>query len=217
MNQAFRTFNILGVGRLPRGAALFIEVGCGWGPAFLFRVGRAPCGTAEEGEGQRTVAKGIPSVQAELESRVEALGLELVDAEWAGSTKRPILRIRIDRPGAAVGTGVTVDDCAVVSRGLETWLDEHPDVPERYVLEVSSPGVERPLVRPGDWVRFQGEDVVVVGRKAFGSMGARIEGALDSVEEVEGEWVCAVRLASGEEIRFSLDVVKRAHLLYRWE
>ena len=163
------------------------------------------------------MAKGIPSVQTELEGRVEALGLELIDAEWAGSSKRPILRIRIDRPGAEVGAGVTVDDCALVSRGLEPWLDEHPDVPERYVLEVSSPGVERPLVRPRDWLRFRGEDVVVVGTKAFGTMGARIEGVLASVEEEDGELVCAVRLASGEEIRFALDAVKRAHLLYRWD
>ena len=116
-----------------------------------------------------------------------------------------------------MGPGVTVDECARASRGHEPWLDDHPDVPERYVQEVSSPGGERPLVRPRDWLRYRGEDVVVVGTKAFGSMGARIEGVLASVEEEDGELVCAVRLASGEEIRFALDAVKRAHLLYRWD
>ncbi len=47
-------------------------------------------------------------------------------------------------------------DCAVVSRSLEPWLDGREDLPERYVLEVSSPGVDRPLVRDSDYERFQG-------------------------------------------------------------
>ncbi len=163
------------------------------------------------------MAKGIPSVQAELESRIEALGLELVEAEWAGSAKRPILRIRVDRPDSEVGEGVTVDDCAAVSRGLEPWLDEHPDVPERYVLEVSSPGIDRPLVRTRDWVRFRGEEVVVVGRASLGSAGTRIEGLLEAVDSEAEPAVATVRLASGEGVSFSLDEVKKAHLLYRWE
>jgi ribosome maturation factor RimP len=163
------------------------------------------------------LAKGIPSVQAELEGRIEALGLELVDAEWAGSAKRPILRIRVDRPDAGPGEGVTVDDCAAASRGLEPWLDEHPDVPERYVLEVSSPGIERPLVRTRDWVRFRGEEIVVVGRASLGEAGTRIEGVLEAVDGEAEPVVATVRLASGEGVTFSLDEVKRAHLLYRWE
>jgi ribosome maturation factor RimP len=163
------------------------------------------------------LAKGIPSVQAQLEGRIEALGLELVEAEWAGSAKRPILRIRVDRPDSGIGEGVTVDDCAVVSRGLEPWLDEHPDVPERYVLEVSSPGVDRPLVRTRDWVRFQGEEIVVVGRASLGEAGTRIEGVLEAVDGEAEPVVATVRLASGEGVTFSLDEVKRAHLLYRWE
>jgi ribosome maturation factor RimP len=88
------------------------------------------------------VKRGVPEVQAELEERVRRLGFELVDVVWAGTAGRPILRIRIDVPEErSEGGGVTVHDCAVVSRALEAWLDQLPQVPERYVLEVSSPGV----------------------------------------------------------------------------
>ena len=71
---------------------------------------------------------------------------------------------------------VTVDDCARVSRALEGWLDEHDEIPERYVLEVSSPGIERPLTRPRDWERFVGEPVVVEGFGVLAERSSRLEG-----------------------------------------
>ena len=76
-----------------------------------------------------------------------------------GSKSRPILRIRVDVPGSEPGAGVSVDDCARVSRAVEEYLDEASDVAERYVLEVSSPGVERPLVRAADFSRFAGQEI----------------------------------------------------------
>ena len=85
-------------------------------------------------------------LERELETRIEALGYELVDLETAGSKTRPLLRLRIDRPGSEPGKGVTVDDCTRVSRALQQYLDEQQDLGDRYVLEVSSPGIERPLV-----------------------------------------------------------------------
>src|SRR5690606_11556010 len=102
-------------------------------------------------------------IDRELEARIADLGYELVEVEWAGAARRPIVRIRIDRPGAAVGEGITATDCARVSRALEAWFDEGGAMPERYVLEVSSPGVERPLRRPGDFERFAGQRVAVKG------------------------------------------------------
>ena len=110
------------------------------------------------------MSKRVPEVEAGLDERVEALGFELVDLEWAGSNRRPILRIRIDRPESTPGMGIRVEDCVLVSRGLEPWLDEHSSLPEKYVLEVSSPGLERPLVRRRDWLRFTGQEVAVKGR-----------------------------------------------------
>ena len=65
---------------------------------------------------------------------------DLVSMDWAGSLKRPVIRLRIEQSPMG-DPPVTVDDCARVSRALEGWLDEHDEIPERYVLEVSSPGV----------------------------------------------------------------------------
>ena len=95
-------------------------------------------------------------IEAEIEATLVGLGYELVTVDWGGSKRRPLLRIRVDRPEEAPEVGITVDDCARVSRALEEHLEGKEAVPERYVLEVSSPGVDRPLVRPRDWQRFAG-------------------------------------------------------------
>ena len=75
--------------------------------------------------------RAVPEIDQGLEARVEDLGYELVDVQWGGSGRRPLLRLRIDRPDTVRGEGVTVDECAKVSRSLETWLDEHEALAER--------------------------------------------------------------------------------------
>jgi ribosome maturation factor RimP len=161
----------------------------------------------------------LPDVRAELEERLDRMGFELVEAGWVGSARRPILRIRMDLPDSVPGEGgVSVDQCAEVSRALEPWLDQHPDVPERYVLEVSSPGVERPLTRPRDWERFAGQQAVVKSKSLSGASGSRIEGEILGVEQGEGEALkAALRLPSGERILIPLDEVQKAHLVFRWD
>jgi ribosome maturation factor RimP len=159
-----------------------------------------------------------PELEKELEARLEGMGFELVEATWAGSAKRPILRIRIDVPDSVPGHGVTVDQCAEVSRALEAWLDAHPAVPERYVLEVSSPGLDRPLTRRRDWIRFAGERIVVKGEGLPGGQGNRLEGELLGLEDDEQTGAVAViRLTDGEEVEVPLDRVKKAHLLFSWD
>jgi ribosome maturation factor RimP len=160
----------------------------------------------------------LPDLAEELEARLERMGFELVEAGWAGSPRRPILRVRMDLPDSVPGSGVTVDHCAEVSRALEAWLDAEATIPERYVLEVSSPGVERPLVRPRDWVRFAGERVVVKGRDLQGSGGNRLEGELLGLADDGREPLFAViRLSAGEEVRVPLDRIEKAHLQFRWD
>jgi ribosome maturation factor RimP len=159
----------------------------------------------------------FPEVEAELESRVEAMGLELVECSWGGSSRRPILRLRIDRPGSTKGDGVSVDDCARVSRTLEPWLDALESLPERYVLEVSSPGVERPLSRPRDWERFAGEEISVKAKAPVEGHGPRLRGTLlGSVEGPDGLRV-RLRLKDGEELSIPRGAIVEAHLIYRWE
>ncbi len=160
----------------------------------------------------------LPDLAEELEDRLEQMGFELVEAEWVGRANRPSLRLRVDLPDSIPGeTGITVGQCAQVSRALEPWLDEHPGIPERYVLEVSSPGVERPLTRLKDWHRFAGQQVLVKGKNLPGGMGNRLEGELLGVETGEGERAFVVLLlSSGEKLQVPLDGIQKAHLLYRW-
>ena len=161
----------------------------------------------------------LPDLMDEVEARLERMGFEVVEARWVGSAGRPILRIRMDLPDSVPGKGgVSVDHCAQVSRELEPWLDAHPEVPERYVLEVSSPGVERPLIRPRDWERFKGSAVMVKGREFPGEHGNRLEGELLGLEETaEGEAMVGLVLETGERIRIPLDRIQKAHLIYRWD
>src|SRR6266545_1195688 len=86
------------------------------------------------------------------------LGLELFELRTGGSKGRPVLDVRIDRTD---GQKVTIDDCARASRAIEARLDSESYAGTRYVLEVSSPGIERPLRNAGDWRRFVGRDAVV--------------------------------------------------------
>jgi ribosome maturation factor RimP len=179
--------------------------------------------------GEKGMASPIPGIEEGIEDRVEALSLEMVELEWAGSAARPILRLRVDLPDSTPGNGVTVNDCVRVSRALEPWLDEHPDVPERYTLEVSSPGVERPLRRRRDFLRFAGSEVVVKVHNVLpGAKSRRLEGRLEGVEggdaagdgegsDESGPYTVLVRLGKGTEVRVPSEEIVRAHLVFRWD
>lgn len=160
------------------------------------------------------MGRPLTQVAEQLDARVEAIGFELVDVEWAGSSKRPVIRLRVDRPE---GEGsVTVDECARVSREIERWLDELESVPEKYVLEVSSPGVDRPLIRPRDFERFAGEDVVLRGKTPLAGRSRRLEGLLLGwVADGEGERI-RLRLSNGDEVEVPRELVTGANLVYRW-
>ncbi len=178
-------------------------------PAFLFLGGFVPP------EGGGMVAGRVPEVEHELEHRVATLGFELVYVEWAGSRSRPILRIRVEAQAAEHGATMQVGDCAKVSRGLEPWLDELDAMPERYVLEVSSPGLERPLTRPRDWERFAGEPVVVKGRRELTKGSARLEGEIAGLDESVEGGAARIRLSDGEEVAIPLADIKGAHLIFK--
>ncbi|HSL69360.1 MAG TPA: ribosome maturation factor RimP [Longimicrobiales bacterium] len=153
------------------------------------------------------------ALERELESRVESLGYELVELETLGSKARPLLRLRIDRPGSEPGKGVTIEDCTRVSRALEAYLDEQSDLGERYTLEVSSPGLERPLTRPADYDRFAGREIALKARTAIGEHGKRIEGVLLGLHDGQ----VRVELPDREVVTIPRDDVIRAHLIFRWE
>lgn len=161
------------------------------------------------------MGKPVPEVELELEARVEDLGYELVASEWAGSKSRPLLRLRIDVAGGSPGQGVTVDDCSRVSRALEAWLDGVEALPERYVLEVSSPGVDRPLVRDRDFDRFRGEWIAVKGRTVLADRARRLEGELLGLDADSG--AVRLRLQDGAEVSIPKAEITGAHLVFRWD
>jgi ribosome maturation factor RimP len=155
-------------------------------------------------------------LEQQIEERVAVLGYELVELERAGSKARPILRVRVDVPGSEPGAGVSVEDCARVSRAIEEYLDDASDVSERYVLEVSSPGVERPLVRAADFTRFAGREIAVKMTKPLASGARRIEGQLIGLETAAGEERIRLRLPDASMLDIPRADVTRANLIFRW-
>lgn len=155
-------------------------------------------------------------LEREIEAQVEALGYEFVELERAGSKARPILRLRVDVPGSAPGAGVSVEDCRKVSRAVEAFLDEAPDVAEKYVLEVSSPGVDRPLVKTADFERFAGQEVAVKTVTKLENGSKRVEGELVGLADVDGEEHVRLKLADGTELDIPRTNVARTNLVFRW-
>lgn len=88
-----------------------------------------------------------------LEPMANAHGLDLVDVEVAGTRKNPILRVFLDLPES----GITLDDLAEAQERVDAAVEQADPFPDGYTLEVSSPGIDRPLRRPADFARFAGE------------------------------------------------------------
>ncbi len=162
--------------------------------------------------------KSIPGIEAGVSSRIEALGMEVVQLEWGGSRRKPVLRVRVDFPDSTPGHGVTVKDCARASRALEEWLDEHAEVPEKYVLEVSSPGVERPLSRRRDFVRFAGSEIEVrPTQRGTGKEVGRIHGVLEGVEGDDESYSVVIRTGDESRILMPRGDIDRAKLVFHWK
>jgi ribosome maturation factor RimP len=162
--------------------------------------------------------RAVPEIENELERRIEDLGYELVDLRWGGSGKRPVLKLRIDRSDSIRGQGVTVGECATVSRALEEWLDEYEGVSSQYVLEVSSPGVDRPIARSRDFERFKGETIAVQGKQALRDKATRLEGELLGLVDVKGaSEAVLLRLPDGEEVSIPREEIRNVRLVFTWK
>ena len=120
----------------------------------------------------------IDRVREVAERVCASSGLEVVEVELRGGGKARMLRIVIDKPG-----GVTHDDCANLSREVGTILDVEDSVPGgSYLLEVSSPGLDRKLLRPADYERFTGSRVKVMTRQPVDG-NRHFEGKLESFHD----------------------------------
>ena len=146
-------------------------------------------------------------VVAELDS----LGFDLFEMRRAGTRTRPVLDVRIERRDDAK---VTIDDCVRASKAIERRLDaDDALVSGRYVLEVSSPGAERPLRNAKEWGRFVGRRAKILAP----SLGGRLEVDIVALEQdAAGGDVAVVRDTKGVEHRVSLAEVKEARLAIKW-
>ncbi|HKB10198.1 MAG TPA: ribosome maturation factor RimP [Vicinamibacterales bacterium] len=146
----------------------------------------------------------------EIAGRVAAdRGLEIFDVQFRREAPGMVLRIQIDRPGPAASAddSVSVEDCAHVSRDLSAILDVEDVVPSAYTLEVSSPGLDRPLRRPDDYRRFAGRlaKIVVRGRvDGQGFFRGRLGGVDGGDVLIDGE--------DGRRHRVPLELITRANL-----
>ena len=145
------------------------------------------------------------AVWAAAEPVLSSLGLELVDVEFEGAGRARTLRLSIDREG-----GVDLDALAEATAPVSDALDAAGAVAGSYNLELSSPGLERPLRRPSDFRRFTGTQVSVKSHEPIS--GARRHRGLLVVADDEG-----ISLeVDGEARRFPYDAIASARTVFEW-
>lgn len=140
-----------------------------------------------------------------VEPQVSELGLELVDIEYVKEGSYWYLRVYIDKDG-----GVDIDDCADVSHKVSEVLDRENPIPQAYMLEVSSPGIERPLNKKEDYTKYQGELVTIYSKEpieGYSRFTGNLKGLIDNKAVLEYE---------GKEIHIPFDLVERAHLTFEF-
>jgi ribosome maturation factor RimP len=141
------------------------------------------------------------------EAILTAEGMELVEAECLRMPSRWLIRIYMDKEG-----GVTLADCSEISHQLGDVLDVHDVPPGPYTLEVSSPGLDRPLVRDKDFLKYQGAAVDIRLREKVAGV-KHFKGKLVEFLEVDGQKLLVVDV-SGTSYRIPRHMVVKAHLVY---
>ncbi|MES1260702.1 MAG: ribosome maturation factor RimP [Acidobacteriota bacterium] len=178
--------------------------------------------------------EAISKIRQITERVAAAAGIEIVDVELKGSGRHQMLCVVIDKPG-----GVTHADCELITREASDELDAIDPVAGPYEMEVSSPGVERPLKKWQDWERFVGQKVKVVLKEPLAGGGAGLtDAAADSAPPLKGRakhpaklvglkhfdgaiaraenQLVTVELPDGGQITFPLEQVSRANLKFEW-
>lgn len=145
----------------------------------------------------------LEKIRAIAERVAVSEGLALVDVELKGGRMNPLLRVYIDKPG-----GISHGDCQLVSEQVSAILDVEDPFPGRYTLEVSSPGLDRKLVKPSDYAHFAGRRARLVLREPLGEQKV-FEGRLAGIEDGR------VRLDVGEQglKEFEFDNITKAQLM----
>jgi ribosome maturation factor RimP len=144
-----------------------------------------------------------------IEPVIESEGMELVDLECLRMKTRWLVRIYIDKE-----QGVTVDDCSEISNQVGDILAVHEIPPGPYTLEVSSPGLDRPLTKDGDFIRFKGNTVKIRVKNPIDRI-RNFQGILmDFVSEAEGKYLILNR--EGHFYRIAKENIAKANLQYEF-
>ncbi len=137
---------------------------------------------------------------------VEGLGYELVGVEYLSQGRHSLLRIYIDSE-----SGITVDDCAKVSHQVSAVLDVEDPIHGQYTLEVSSPGLDRPLFNAGHYQRFAGQQVEIRLHAPFEGR-RKFKGRLLGMQDDE----VIVQVEEGDEYAFPIETIDKANLVPEW-
>lgn len=173
----------------------------GFAPTFSF------------GMDKQLITERVGKIAAEAAGQ---MGIELVHVEIAGTKRDLLVRVYIDKAGRAIDKegsaidkegGVTLDDCSRVSQAIEDVLDAEDFIPSHYVLEVSSPGIERQLYSLADFVKFAGHLAKVKTREAIGGQKT----FAGHIKEVDGTRIVFDDRTSGT-IEFDYADIEKANL-----
>jgi ribosome maturation factor RimP len=179
-------------------------MGAGAEPAFFL----------PDEKNHQTMRKDVRQLWDLAEPHVVGAGLELVELEFGREPSGWVVRLYIDRPQGVeppAATPVSFEDCERVSRDISAALDVADLIPHAYRLEVSSPGIDRPLRRVRDFQRFAGQKVkvrtidAVSGRRNFSGTIRGVQGDLVEVE------------CDGQTYQLPVDAIARAHLVPDWD
>jgi ribosome maturation factor RimP len=140
---------------------------------------------------------------------LEAEGMELIDVECIKMKSRWLVRIYMDKEG-----GVTLDNCTEASNQMGDILDVHDVPPGPYTLEVSSPGLDRPLVRDKDFMKYKGCKVDIRLHEKIEGI-RHFKGRLTDFFEEESQKILMVDVA-GKTYRIPRNLVVKAHLEYEF-
>jgi ribosome maturation factor RimP len=146
-----------------------------------------------------TTAEALTSALTPL---LDELGLSIYDVELASS----LVRVAVTKSG-----GVTLDELASANSAISSYFDEHEPFERRYTLEVTSPGIERSLKKPAQFVTAVGEELRV---KTIGDVveGRRVEGILVAADEAG----IVVSTPAGDEIRLGYNQIEKARTHFAW-
>lgn len=160
-----------------------------------------------------------------LAPTVAALGLELLGVEYLPAPGGATVRLYIDRPAAEASAdgqdvgiesiGIGIEDCEAVSREVSAQLDVEDPITANYTLEVSSPGVDRPLFTPAQFTRFRGEQVKV-GLKLPQDGRRRLQGRIAAVGQGERGSDTITFEVDGQPFTVAADNIEKARLVPDW-